>query len=340
LNNNTTNNNGILFRLTALWALNESGLGGLLFALHIPLTGFLVGGFAVVLISLIAYYSHYSARQIIQSTLLVLLVKMLVSPHSPPPAYLAVAFQGFCGALLFGTIRNYKIATFLLAILGLAESALQKVLLLTLVFGTSIWNALNEFFKHIVHSFHLPNDWPFSSYLIIIYVLLHIIWGIIIALFCLRLPDRLASEKEIYFSEYLPVLESYNKEEQAKSGTKKRKWLQFLFLLVLSAILLCYHIQKNESIWNIALLLLRSLAVLFIIFKAIPILVRYLLQKWLAGKPGERKQKAEAIIKHIPLQKSYIAPAYQIARMKYKGLKLLGGFVYTLLLFALYTESE
>ena len=41
-------------RLTALWAFTESGLGGIMHALQIPFTGLLVGGMAVIMISLIA----------------------------------------------------------------------------------------------------------------------------------------------------------------------------------------------------------------------------------------------------------------------------------------------
>ncbi len=43
-------------RLTALWAFSESGLGGILHALQMPFTGLLVGGMAILLISLIAFF--------------------------------------------------------------------------------------------------------------------------------------------------------------------------------------------------------------------------------------------------------------------------------------------
>jgi hypothetical protein len=127
LENKIPANNIIITKLTALWALNESGLGGMMFALHIPLTGFFVGGFAIILIGLIAFYSGNDFRQIVKATVLVLIIKAMASPHAPPPAYLAVAFQGLTGAVLFSCIRNYKVAAMLLAILAMAESSLQKI---------------------------------------------------------------------------------------------------------------------------------------------------------------------------------------------------------------------
>lgn len=47
-------------RLTALWAFSESGLGGVVHALKIPFTGIMLGGFAVIIITLIAYFSEKS----------------------------------------------------------------------------------------------------------------------------------------------------------------------------------------------------------------------------------------------------------------------------------------
>ena len=80
-------------RLTALWALNEAGLGGLIHALRIPFTALVVGSTAVVLIALIAYFSERSARALVKATIVVLLVKGAASPHTPLPAYGAVALQ-------------------------------------------------------------------------------------------------------------------------------------------------------------------------------------------------------------------------------------------------------
>lgn len=77
-------------RLTALWALSESGLGGMMHAVKIPFTGFFLGGFAIVIITLIAHFSKTPFKSILQATLLVILVKAAASPHSPPMAYLSL----------------------------------------------------------------------------------------------------------------------------------------------------------------------------------------------------------------------------------------------------------
>ncbi|MFT5818187.1 MAG: hypothetical protein ACI95K_001675, partial [Lentimonas sp.] len=75
-------NSKIISRLTALWALSEAGLGGVLHALQSPFTGLFVGGFAIVLGSLIAYFAEDKWNTIFRSLLVVLIIKLAVSPHS------------------------------------------------------------------------------------------------------------------------------------------------------------------------------------------------------------------------------------------------------------------
>ena len=80
-------------RITALWALSEAALGGVLHALHFPLTGLLINSASVIYIVLIAFYSR-QAGAILRATMVVLIVKGIVSPHTPLTAYLAVFVQG------------------------------------------------------------------------------------------------------------------------------------------------------------------------------------------------------------------------------------------------------
>src|SRR4051812_17198512 len=84
-------------RLTALWAFTESGLGGIMHALRIPFTGLIVGGMSVIMISFIAQLCEHRYREILKSALIVLIIKAMVSPYTPFPAYVAVSFQALSG---------------------------------------------------------------------------------------------------------------------------------------------------------------------------------------------------------------------------------------------------
>ena len=70
-NLNMKNNKLIIDRLTALWALNESGLGGFLHVFNAPLTGLIVGGIAILLISLIAYYAENKWQAVLKALIIV-----------------------------------------------------------------------------------------------------------------------------------------------------------------------------------------------------------------------------------------------------------------------------
>ncbi|MDV7397666.1 hypothetical protein RZS08_40070, partial [Arthrospira platensis SPKY1] len=109
----------ILIRLTALWALNEAGLGGLMHLFKSPFTGIFVGGTAVLLISLIGYVAEKPGPAIMRALTVVLIIKAMASPHSPLTAYLAVAFQGVMGAALFSVLPSFRLAALLLGPLAL-----------------------------------------------------------------------------------------------------------------------------------------------------------------------------------------------------------------------------
>ena len=131
-------------RLTALWALNEAGLGGLIHALRVPFTGVVVGSTAVVLIALIAFFAEKKAAAILKATVIVLLVKAAASPHTPLPAYVAVSFQGLAGALLFGALPSLRLGALLLGLLALWQGAVQKLLVMTILYGKSLWDAVDS----------------------------------------------------------------------------------------------------------------------------------------------------------------------------------------------------
>ncbi len=158
-------------RLTALWALSEAGLGGLMHALHIPLTGIFIGGIAVTSISLIAYFSNNNYKSILKALLIVLIIKGIASPHSPINAYVAVVFQGLLGYCLFFIVPNIRLASFLLAFLSLVEGGVQKILVLTIIYGTSLWDAIDIFVQFVLQKFSLSfvginaSQWVISLYL-------------------------------------------------------------------------------------------------------------------------------------------------------------------------------
>ena len=134
-----------LWRIMALWAFVESGLGGFLHAIRMPLTGFVVGGIAIILIRLIYHHSDHFRTDLFKILSFVLLIKFLVSPHSPPTAYLAVAFQAVSAWIFYSLFSSEKLAAGTHALIAMLETAMQKLITLTIIFGIGFWTALDEF---------------------------------------------------------------------------------------------------------------------------------------------------------------------------------------------------
>ena len=78
----------------------EAGLGGVLHITRLPFKGIFIAGAATLFISLLAEFS-LKRGNILRSAVLVNVVKLLVSPHNPIAAAIAVFAQGVFGELFF-----------------------------------------------------------------------------------------------------------------------------------------------------------------------------------------------------------------------------------------------
>src|SRR5687768_15660381 len=99
----------VYYRLIALWVLCEALLGGIIHGLRLPVSGIIVGSAAVICITLIAWKVPHKGA-ILKATVIVAIFKMMLSPQAPPPAYIAVFFQGMTGELFFWNRKNFKAA--------------------------------------------------------------------------------------------------------------------------------------------------------------------------------------------------------------------------------------
>jgi hypothetical protein len=82
-------NSGIIIRITALWAFSEAFLGGILHGFKIPFAGLALSLVAAICMSLLAVHDN-KRGVILKATLVVIAVKFILSPHTPPMAYVAV----------------------------------------------------------------------------------------------------------------------------------------------------------------------------------------------------------------------------------------------------------
>jgi hypothetical protein len=250
-------------RITMLWAISESVLVGILHALHSPFTGLVVGGLSIVFIALIAFQARALsqgnylktagsvAQTILKSAVFVLLIKALVSPHSPIGAYVAVSVQALLGSLFFGVIPNHKIASLFTGLIATVSSAVQKILVLVIVFGTSFFQAIDEFVVSTAEKLMNLNWLPsFSSAMAIAigFVCVYAIGGIIIGIIAGNFPKNLQNRS----IEIQEIIGNIQIEHGDKHETKKKAWhlIAIYILLLIVAFILEYAFISEEASIN------------------------------------------------------------------------------------------
>jgi uncharacterized membrane protein YhaH (DUF805 family) len=324
-------------RLTALWAFSESGLGGMMHAFKIPFTGFFLGGFAIVIITLIAHHSNKRFTDILQSTLLVILVKAAASPHSPVMAYLAVAFQGICGAVIYAMGKNHFSAA-LFGALALFESAIQKFITATLIFGKNIWEALDLFVLGITKDLHLNSDFSFSLWLIALYTGVYTIWGLILGIWASRVPAKMQIEASA-LTERMKQYRNIGQTESPMLKTRRRKYWRMLSLFFILLFIVTVFITTNNT-RDAGYTVIRTLAAIFVIYFFLSPLTRILFQRWLKNKRTGNTHKIKGILDAMPQLKSLTAPAMHFAKSDAAGIFIYPKFVFNLIVLALYYYED
>ncbi|MFP4845086.1 hypothetical protein [Winogradskyella sp. PE311] len=313
----------VIDRLTALWALNESGLGGFLHVFNTPFTGLIVGGVAILLISLIAFYAENKWQAILKALIIVLIIKMAVSPYSPFGAYVAVSFQALFSAFLFS---KFSWRGSLIAVIGFVtflESALQKLLILTVVYGTGFWDAINIYGLWVQKKLNFISETTTTSFLITIYLIVYGACGILAGVFIKKIIRLIADKKDTDF--YLNDA-VYKTEEQKKKVSFRAKII-WVWLITVSIIVLAFSFFDHLFGWQKAIyILLRSFLILMLWYLVIGPLLLKMIRKYLNKKESRYKEDITNAMDLFPYFRKILAFTWQETK-HLKGYKRFKFFI-------------
>jgi nucleoside-triphosphatase THEP1 len=317
-------NKKIYYRLIALWVFCEAMLGGIIHGFRIPVSGLVVGSCAIVCICLLAWYIPVKGA-IIKATIIVAIFKMMLSPQAPPPAYIAVFFQGLMGELLFWNKRYFRLSCILLAVLGLLESGLQRILVLTIIYGNDLWKVINDFING------LTKQKTATNYSLLIgsgYVVLHLVTGLFVGWWASLLPKRIrgwSRDKQYRF-----VLKEEAPGLSPAAVKKKKRFKKGLFIIWLLLIVL--YVQSYFKIGTPLLpshislkILLRSLIIVLGWLFIIGPLLKQLLHGWLKKKQTRSQQDVQEIVSLLPVTQQLIIESWKRSATR-KGLKRISLF--------------
>lgn len=323
-------------RLIALWALSEGFLGGILHIARIPLTGLVLSNVAVILITLIAKFSDKKGT-ILKATLIVLVVKGILSPHTPLTAYIAVSFQGIFGELIFYKRKFPVFSAIALGFIVSIFTSFQKVIFLTVIFGQNFWTSIDKFTTIILKDFFGLTDSNVSAskWLVLVYISVHIIAGIIAGFYSAVLYKKTDS---ILQNENTKILLDQStlpeeKNNKAKKSSRKKWWLKpqgiFFFVLTFSLFAYSYFYPENPYIEknSLIIMLVRGILLMFAWYKFLSPLLTAGFKKILNKKRNKYTEDIEYVVSSIPMFKNVIARCWKESSSK-KALKRLHVFIY------------
>lgn len=330
--NNQNFDNVTVSRLTAIWAFSESAFGGILHAISIPFRGIFINAASVILITLIAIKSF--SKQILKSTVIVVLIKALVSPHSPLTAHFAVSTQGIIGSILFRTKKFFRISALLLGVITLFLSGTQKIIILTLLFGNSLWKSIDIFIKQVSKEFlklGLPADIHYGYLLVGIYVLVHVIAGLIVGFYAGLLPKKLeTASKHFQNFEIENDITTFPKRE--RKG-KKRSWIQrpsgIIILSILFIIMIYSYFYPYEfglKSLEILIMIIRAILLTIIWYFVLAPFVRKLFSKYLSKKKNIYSEEVNEIVNLFPRFNKVVAYCWNDSKNE-KGIKRIKNFI-------------
>jgi len=303
--------NKLYIRLVALWILIESFLGGIIHGLKIPVSGLLVGGSAMICIILIAHYFP-SKGSVMKAMLLVAIFKMMLSPHSPAPAYLAVFFQGILGEFLLKRKSIFAIACILFGIITMLESALQRILVLIFLYGSEFWKAVDIWLAKTT-GFEEFNQ--FSILLAMAYLITHFLVGGFLGWFGWRLTRMNFATESHNLRITIPELQLLQKEVLIKNKSHRRnRFLLFIFWFFAIFLFVQAWFQPDSAILppnKIFELLLRFFVIVSSYILIIQPLVHRILRKWLKSKKSELANQINEIQQVMPEVKFLVKESWK-----------------------------
>lgn len=315
----------IYYRLIALWVLCEAVLGGMMHAVKLPFTGIVVSSGAVICICLIAYYVPVKGA-ILRATIIVAVFKMMLSPHTPPTAYIAVFFQGMMGQILFFNLRFFRLSCIFLAVFALVESALQRIIVLAILYGNNFWNAMNEYVRK------LTGDNSVTNYSLVAatgYIIMHVFIGLIVGVFAGSIVWQSKSWSILHEEYLIAVAPATDAAGKARPKRKKKITYFFVFIWIVLAVLFLqswFHIGKAILPPNALLqILLRSVLIILTWYFLLSPLLSAFIKKWLANQQVRSGNEINEVILLLPATKYIFQKSWELSS-SVKGWKRLSVF--------------
>ena len=252
--------------------------------------------------------------------------------------------QGLLGFLVFRSSKYFTLSAIVLGFLTMFQSALQRIIVLTIIFGKNLWDSIDIFGNYLVDQISFldlkSNQLNFSLWLIFGYVIIHLLAGVLIGIFSTKIPGWVKEEMDIN-KDFSAVIVDQNQEQSKSNTRRKNRFLKpgsiAIILLALSIIILTYVFpQFNNSQGRMAIIMIvRSVVIMFLWYAVAGPLLRKIYYRYLANKKSKYTEEVEQSVRIMPLLKVMVVNSWSASK-KYTGLYKFKRFI-TLLIVSLFT---
>jgi hypothetical protein len=287
--------------------------------LQIPFTGLLVGGMSVIMISFIAQTSAGQYKEILKGALIVLIIKAMVSPHTPFPAYVAVSFQALCGFALFSLLRVNFGSILSLSVLSMLESAVQQLLILTFFLGQSFWKAADTFVAFVSKQFGTTatngSQWIIGSYLLI-----YILGGIFVSWIGWKTLRSFSEGKcnEGSTDEALDII-ILPTNIRTKKNNGRKLWLVLSLLVALSVVIFFVAADAKSGWIAVARSVSWTLSVIMLWYMLVNPLLIKLIKSILQKRQGRYSEEISRTLSFLPALRQLTALAWRKSKLQKRG---------------------
>jgi hypothetical protein len=221
-----------------------------------------------------------------------------------------VFFQGALGFLIFQNTNFFTLRCILFTCISFFESAVQRVLVTTIIYGKDFWQTLNVFIQDLTGDQLITN---YSLLLIASYIIVHLVLGFIIGWYISSIPLKLES--------FVPDRSKSTSDKNLFAQTpKQRKYSQLKWIVVIVCLFICYFLSQKGLAFQTKMakqilgILFRS-AIILSIWKFLlgPLLTKAL-TRMLTKQKGKYAHQIESINELLPLMKSTLNDAWVISK--------------------------
>ena len=197
------------------------------------------------------------------------------------------------------------------------ESAIQKLIILTLFFGKSFWKAMDEMIAYIAKQFGISAS-NGSLWIVATYLAIYLIGGMIIAWIAYKTIKGLFADKRILAVDSTKTIN----EEIYKGNTDKRKtlyqklWAMILMLVVLSVVLFIFAADTRQGWLAVVKTFSWTLSAILIWFMLISPLFTRLIQKLLQKKESRYSDEVLKTLSFLPMLRQLTGLAWQKSRTR------------------------